>query len=87
MKYSLLLLDIRTFEILLRTYEIKEVRAEVGEGDDGFSLRSPPRKKRQHSTEKGSAVEASGATTVMAKPCSETRGHTGYLTFARLKCL
>lgn len=79
--------DIRTFEILLRTYEVKEVKAELGKGDEGFSFISPPRKKRQHSTEKGDAVETSGATTVMAKPCSEGRGHTGYLTFARLKCL
>ncbi|XP_021751714.1 tRNA (adenine(58)-N(1))-methyltransferase catalytic subunit TRMT61A-like [Chenopodium quinoa] len=79
--------DIRTFEILLRTYEVKEVRAELGKGDEGFSFRSPPHKKRQHSTEKGDAVEASGAATVMAKPCSEGRGHTGYLTFARLKCV
>lgn len=79
--------DIRTFEILLRTYEVKEARAEIGEGDEGFSLRSPPRKKRQHSTEKGNEVEASCATTIVARPCSEARGHTGYLTFARLKCL
>ncbi|XP_057527390.1 uncharacterized protein LOC130806364 [Amaranthus tricolor] len=76
--------DIRTFEILLRTYEVKELSTEVGEVDEGISFRSPPRKKRQHSTATG---KDSVATTVMAKPCSEARGHTGYLTFARLKCL
>lgn len=79
--------DLRTFEILLRTYEVKETRAELGKGDEELSFRSPPSKKRQHSTVKGNAVEASGPMTVMAKPCSESRGHTGYLTFARLKCL
>ncbi|KAL2941230.1 hypothetical protein RDABS01_029580 [Bienertia sinuspersici] len=79
--------DIRTFEILLRTYEVKETRVEFSKGDEGFSFRSPPHKKRQHSTDKGNAVEASGPATVMAKPCGESRGHTGYLTFARLKCL
>lgn len=80
-------IDIRTFEILLRTYEVKEARTELCEGDEGLSFRSPPRKKRQHSSEKGNVVDASGPTTVMAKPCGEARGHTGYLTFARLKCL
>lgn len=79
--------DIRTFEVLLRTYEVKEVRADSGQGDEGGSFKSPPRKKRQHSNAKANAVEDSGPATVMAKPCGEARGHTGYLTFARLKCL
>ncbi|KAL9240726.1 hypothetical protein vseg_014912 [Gypsophila vaccaria] len=78
--------DIRTFEVLLRTYEVKEVQAESFQGDENVSFKSPPRKKRQHSTEKDGFVEANGTTTVMAKPCGEARGHTGYLTFARLNC-
>ncbi|KAL2892481.1 U6 snRNA phosphodiesterase [Bienertia sinuspersici] len=68
--------DTRTFEILLRTYEVKETRVEFSKGDEGFSLRSPPHKKRQQSTDKGNAMEASGPATVMAKPCGESRGHT-----------
>ena len=79
--------DIRAFEVLLRTYEVKEVREASGQGDEGGSFKSPPRKKRQHSAEKVSVVEASGPGKIMAKPCGEARGHTGYLTFARLKCL
>lgn len=79
--------DIRTFEVLLRTYEVKEVREASGQGGEGGSFKSPPRKKRQHSTEKGNLVEASGLGKIMAKPCGEARGHTGYLTFARLKSL
>ncbi|XP_074292066.1 uncharacterized protein LOC141618904 [Silene latifolia] len=78
--------DIRTFEVLLRTYEIKEVISESSQGDENVSFKSPPCKKRQHSTEKSSAINASATTTVMAKPCAETRGHTGYLTFARRNC-
>ncbi|KAL2895910.1 hypothetical protein RDABS01_000908, partial [Bienertia sinuspersici] len=51
--------DIRIFEILLQTYEVKEIRVEFSKGDEG------------------NAVEASGPATVMAKPCGESRGHTG----------
>lgn len=78
--------DIRTFEVLLRAYEVKEERLRIDGGDNGLSLRSPPHKKRQclSGEEKGWDVERSRS--VMARPCSETRGHTGYLTFARLAC-
>lgn len=69
--------DIRTFEILLRTYEVRD------EGDFG----SLPRKRRQRSSEGSNVKDNLSGPTVMAKPCSEAKGHTGYLTFARLKCL
>lgn len=76
--------DIRTFEILLRTYEIREERVKVDEGSSPVG--SLPRKRRQCSLDEGNYRSMDKTTSVMARPCSETRGHTGYLTFARLAC-
>lgn len=77
--------DIRTFEVLLRTYEVREGKMGCSQGDDGnLSL---PRKRRQRSNEGNNVQDSLGCPTVMARPCSEAKGHTGYLTFARLKCL
>ncbi|XP_065877587.1 uncharacterized protein [Euphorbia lathyris] len=75
--------DIRTFEVLVRTYEVGEGKIDYGygESDEGVQLRSPPYKRRQASGQKNSS---SPVNVIMAKPCSEARGHTGYLTFARL---
>ncbi|XP_062152604.1 uncharacterized protein LOC133860941 [Alnus glutinosa] len=69
--------DLRTFEVLLRTYEVR---------DEG-NLGSLPGKKRQRSSKGSNVQDNSSSPTVMARPCSEAKGHTGYLTFARLKCL
>ncbi|XP_010258656.1 PREDICTED: tRNA (adenine(58)-N(1))-methyltransferase catalytic subunit TRMT61A [Nelumbo nucifera] len=79
--------DIRTFEVLLRTYEVKEGRMEYGAGDESDSLGPLPCKRRQCSSDGSIGSESFSAPVIMARPCSETRGHTGYLTFARLKCL
>ncbi|GAB4846734.1 hypothetical protein Ancab_025742 [Ancistrocladus abbreviatus] len=79
--------DIRTFEVLLRTYEVKELRRASCQGDDSGSLRPLPCKRRQRSHEESNASEASSSAMIMAKPSAEARGHTGYLTFARLKCI
>lgn len=79
--------DIRTFEILLRTYEVREGKLDDFQGDEAGSLGSLPRKRRQRSNEGSNVRETTGPPTVMARPCSEAKGHTGYLTFARLKCL
>lgn len=86
--------EIRTFEVLLRTYEVKEVKmntssmvVESHEEDNGGM---PPCKRKHRSNEDDpiSLDKSSNATSVvMARPCSEARGHTGYLTFARLQCL
>ncbi|MQM05520.1 hypothetical protein Taro_038335, partial [Colocasia esculenta] len=79
--------DIRTFEVLLRTYEVREVRLE-GAGDEHVTVGNPPCKRKQRtSSEENNGNRGTVASSVMAKPCGETRGHTGYLTFARLKCL
>ncbi|RDX93821.1 tRNA (adenine(58)-N(1))-methyltransferase catalytic subunit TRMT61A, partial [Mucuna pruriens] len=76
--------DIRTFEVLLRTYEVREEKLESTDGDGNGSNGSLPCKRRQCSD--GGNVISSPISSVMARPCGEARGHTGYLTFARLKC-
>ncbi|KAG6590082.1 tRNA (adenine(58)-N(1))-methyltransferase catalytic subunit TRMT61A, partial [Cucurbita argyrosperma subsp. sororia] len=77
--------DIRTFEVLLRTYEVREGKTESSQVEGGGSVELPPCKKRVRSKE---ANDTNGdSSTVMVRPCSEARGHTGYLTFARLRCL
>lgn len=78
-------IDIRTFEVLLRTYEIREERMNGIAGEASGPNGSLPCKRRQCSD--GSSVLSSPISSVMARPNGEARGHTGYLTFARLKCL
>ncbi|KMZ59431.1 putative tRNA (Adenine-N(1)-)-methyltransferase catalytic subunit [Zostera marina] len=70
--------EIRTFEILLRHYEILRDTGATSEMESGNS------RKRKHDP---SSVNDSIATTttVFARPCRFAKGHTGYLTFARLK--
>ncbi|KAI0488284.1 hypothetical protein KFK09_028112 [Dendrobium nobile] len=75
--------DVRTFEVLLRMYEIREGRMEVGRNGGPMVLK--PHKKRQHLSSEGEC-EDEERPTIMVKPCNEARGHTGYLTFARLAC-
>lgn len=79
--------DIRTFEVLLRTYEVREVKMNSFQGDEGCFIESLPCKRRQRSNEESNGLENSSPPVVMARPSSEARGHTGYLTFARLKCV
>ncbi|XP_058180341.1 uncharacterized protein LOC131298860 isoform X2 [Rhododendron vialii] len=81
--------DIRTFEVLLRPYEVKEGKMESCQADKSGSILSLSRKRRQRSGEVGSnGREVSNSpTTIMARPSPESKGHTGYLTFARLRCL
>lgn len=80
-------IDIRTFEVLLRTYEVREAKMDSCQGNEGVSFGSPPCKRRQCSSEGSSERERPSSPSVMARPCGDARGHTGYLTFARLKCL
>ncbi|TKY71755.1 tRNA (adenine(58)-N(1))-methyltransferase catalytic subunit TRMT61A [Spatholobus suberectus] len=79
--------DIRTFEVLLRTYEVREGKMESLHGDGSDSNGSRPGKKRQCSDGSYALSSSPPISSVMARPCAEARGHTGYLTFARLKCL
>ncbi|KAI4375355.1 hypothetical protein MLD38_013238 [Melastoma candidum] len=77
--------DIRTFEVLLRTYEVREVKTNTVPGHGDISPMRLPRKRRQ-TTDGDIEQDEPHAAVVMAKPSGEARGHTGYLTFARLKC-
>ncbi|ONK63391.1 tRNA (adenine(58)-N(1))-methyltransferase catalytic subunit TRMT61A [Asparagus officinalis] len=79
--------DIRTFEILLRTYEIKEARIKVEEEDKGSPVGSLPYKRRQYSSSEENHECMEKTNSIMARPSRETKGHTGYLTFARLACI
>jgi len=78
--------DIRTFEVLLRTYEVRQKILESCPVNEGDSIERPPRKRRQGSAEGSNGTECSSSPTVVIRPSGEARGHTGYLTFARLKC-
>ncbi|CAA7031390.1 unnamed protein product [Microthlaspi erraticum] len=87
-------IEIRTFEVLLRTYEVKEVKVDDGQRQDEDIGDVRPCKRKHRSNEdntvshdNSSVAPAATTSVVMARPCSEARGHTGYLTFARLQCL
>ncbi|XP_011013515.1 PREDICTED: tRNA (adenine(58)-N(1))-methyltransferase catalytic subunit trmt61a-like, partial [Populus euphratica] len=79
--------DIRTFEVLLRTFEVHEGKMDSCQGNEGLSVGSPPCKRRQRSSEGSTVQDSSSSSTIKARPCADARGHTGYLTFSRLKCL
>ncbi|XP_051216597.1 uncharacterized protein [Lolium perenne] len=74
--------DIRTFEILLRTYDVHEGALKSATANEAANLGSVPEKKRKIRTG-GEAFDSTQTSSVMARPCSTARGHTGYLTFAR----
>ncbi|KAK9067305.1 hypothetical protein SSX86_014631 [Deinandra increscens subsp. villosa] len=80
--------DIRTFEVLLRTYEVREVKMDQCQTEEATpgSHRSCKRKLRASEASLWQQ-DNSGSPIVMARPISEAKGHTGYLTFARLKCV
>ncbi|KAL7219716.1 hypothetical protein ACSBR2_012724 [Camellia fascicularis] len=74
---------IKTFEELLCMYEVREGKTESFKADDSAVLGSLPCKRRHGSNEGNNA----SSLTIMVRPSTEARGHTGYLTFARLGCL
>ncbi|KAH6832055.1 S-adenosyl-L-methionine-dependent methyltransferases superfamily protein [Perilla frutescens var. hirtella] len=76
--------DIRTFEILLHTYEVREGNLASLQDSDGVLASLKSSKKRPRST---NGQEDSRPQSVMARRIGEVRGHTGYLTFARLSCI
>lgn len=79
----------RTFEVLLRTYEVRGVKFGSSGADGRGAVRKPPckRKNPPSSDEENNGSMEKSTSTIMAKPCPETRGHTGFLTFGRLRCL
>jgi tRNA (adenine57-N1/adenine58-N1)-methyltransferase len=74
--------DIRTFEILLRTYDVHEGALKSATANESANVGSVPEKKRKIRSA-GEAFDSTRTSSVMARPCSTARGHTGYLTFAR----
>ncbi|KAL0874398.1 hypothetical protein Bca101_024103 [Brassica carinata] len=87
-------IQIRTFEVLLRTYEVNELKVDtgsmIGENQDADNEESRPSKRKHRSNEDDTISHDNSynaTSVVMAPPCSEARGHTGYLTFAKLQCL
>ncbi|KAL4581600.1 hypothetical protein LXL04_006123 [Taraxacum kok-saghyz] len=77
--------DIRTFEVLLRTYEVKEAKIDQCQTEEGGPR---PFKRKQRASEASHwEQDNSCSPMVMARPSGEAKGHTGYLTFARLKCI
>ncbi|KAJ4813675.1 tRNA (Adenine(58)-N(1))-methyltransferase catalytic subunit TRMT61A [Rhynchospora pubera] len=80
--------DIRTFEVLVRSYEIKEhCFAKSVSEEDGSPVGPPPQKRKQSTLPANKSEKTESNFSVMAKPCNTARGHTGYLTFARLTVL
>lgn len=75
--------DIRTFEVHLHTHEVREASLRSWEDNEEGLSAMKSCKKRQRGA---SGVENSCPRSIMAKRSGEARGHTGYLTFARLKC-
>ncbi|KAL6518820.1 hypothetical protein OROHE_017573 [Orobanche hederae] len=75
--------DIRTFEVLLHTYEVQEGNLGNWQDNNGGLATLKSCKKRQRWT---NGSQASMPQTILARKNGEARGHTGYLTFARLKC-
>lgn len=78
--------DIRTFEILLRSYEVKEGNLGSFEADENGSVGSFSGKRKKRSGDGNNEREISSSQSIMVKPSAESRGHTGYLTFARRRC-
>lgn len=69
----------------MRTYEVREVKMDQCQSEEGGSR--PCKRKYRTSEASNWQQDNSGAPIVMARPSGEARGHTGYLTFARLKCV
>jgi len=82
-KNELCFTDIRTFEILLRNYEIRNVALKSVTSDEACV--GPLPQKRRMLTAPGENTDCSQrSSSILVRPCSSAKGHTGYLTFARL---
>ncbi|XP_024402411.1 uncharacterized protein [Physcomitrium patens] len=99
--------DIRTFEVLLRSYEVRHENLSTSFecSEQTFSkeaTKSPPHKRQRGEVDEKGGPESEGhaedpnggsktaagsivkqSRPVIARPYPETKGHTGYLTFAR----
>uniref|UniRef100_A0A0E0GZ26 tRNA (adenine(58)-N(1))-methyltransferase n=1 Tax=Oryza nivara TaxID=4536 RepID=A0A0E0GZ26_ORYNI len=77
--------DIRTFEILLRTYEVREGGLKGATTNEESNAVPLAQKKRKLLAAAETLDVKQNSSSVMVRPCSTARGHTGYLTFARLR--
>ncbi|PVH35069.1 hypothetical protein PAHAL_7G098100 [Panicum hallii] len=77
--------DIRTFEILLRTYEIRDGALKSGTADEEATVGPLPQKRRKFTASGEKMGYAQSNSSILVRPCSTAKGHTGYLTFARLR--
>lgn len=72
----------------MRSYEIREQRfGKKLPEEDGSPVGPPPQKRKQSTLTAEKPEKTESNFSVMAKPCNTARGHTGYLTFARLAVL
>ncbi|XP_062185886.1 uncharacterized protein LOC133889367 [Phragmites australis] len=76
--------DIRTFEILLRTYEVRDGSLKSATANEDPTV-GPLPLKRKKIAQPGEISDSQKNSCVLVRPCSTARGHTGYLTFARLR--
>lgn len=72
----------------MRTYEVREVKMDQSQSEEGTPGPHRPCKRKHRASDASLwQQDNSGSPVVLARPSSEARGHTGYLTFARLKCV
>ena len=82
-KNELCFTDVRTFEILLRNYEVRDVALKSVTSDEACV--GPLPQKRRMLTTPGENTDCSQrSSSILVRPCSSAKGHTGYLTFASL---
>eukprot|EP00658_Telonema_sp_P-2_P067209 TRINITY_DN56145_c0_g1_i2.p1 TRINITY_DN56145_c0_g1~~TRINITY_DN56145_c0_g1_i2.p1 ORF type:complete len:165 (-),score=39.22 TRINITY_DN56145_c0_g1_i2:211-705(-) len=70
--------DIRTYEILVRSFEVQRMELEVGKSN---------KRKRQEQMKNKQELRSGGQPSqgkLVTKPFIEMKGHTGFLSFARL---
>ncbi|KAL6851537.1 hypothetical protein ACP4OV_020470 [Aristida adscensionis] len=77
--------DIRTFEVLLRTYEVKDGSLKSATANEETSVGSLPQKRKKITLPGKNSDCIQKNSSMLVRPCSTARGHTGYLTFARLR--
>ncbi|KAL6660377.1 hypothetical protein ACP70R_001923 [Stipagrostis hirtigluma subsp. patula] len=77
--------DIRTFEILLRTYEVRDGALKSTTANEEATVGPLPQKRKKNAPPGENSDCSRKNSSVLVRPCSTARGHTGYLTFARLR--
>ncbi|TVU13627.1 hypothetical protein EJB05_37047 [Eragrostis curvula] len=77
--------DIRTFEILLRTYEVRDGSLNSATANEEAVVGPRPQKRKKFTPSGENSGCTEKTSSVLVRPCSTAKGHTGYLTFARLR--